>query len=43
MGNITTPLTLKINNFFYPKGDECTREYVELPLIIVMGLEGTFN
>ncbi len=36
-------LTLKINNFFNPKGDERTCEHVELPLIIAMGPESTSN
>jgi hypothetical protein len=34
---------LKFNNFFNLRGDECTCEHVELPLIIVIGQGGTFN
>jgi hypothetical protein len=33
----------KINNFFDPKGDEHTCKCVELPLVVTMGPEGTFN
>jgi hypothetical protein len=34
---------LKINNFFDPRGDEHTRERVELHLIVATSLEDTFN